>query len=312
MKYFFLVLGCFFYCNYTTSQDQILKLWSEKVPNQTFSDTQEIVKQGQGMHVRNVQNPEIWVYKPSYDIANGKAVLIMPGGGYYHMVFEKEGTDMAKWLNAHGIAGIVLKYRLPHTKNLIVGHIAPLQDAQRAMQFIRQYASDWNIHPDEIGVMGFSAGGHLASTLATQFLRDLDSPKDSIAKNSARPDFACLVYPVISMMEGIGHEGSKKNLLGESASKTLVNQYSSEKQVTADTPPTFLVHTTDDSVVSVLNSVRFYEALITHGIEAEMHLFAQGKHGFALGLNDSHLATWKTLFLEWLDRLLSHKEKTDE
>lgn len=285
------------------SQDHIVKLWPENVPNQTLSDTEEIITSGKNMRVRNVQNPEIQVYLPSEGIANGKAMLLFPGGGYYHMAFEKEGIDVAKWLNGRGIAGIAVKYRLPHTENLIEGHEAPLQDAQRAIRLVRKHAGNWNIDPNQIGVMGFSAGGHLAATIATQYDREVYTAIDEFDALSARPDFACLMYPVISMDDAITHGGSKKNLLGESPGPELVTQYSNEKQVTQNTPPTFLVHTTDDAVVPVANALSFYEALQENGIPAELHVYSKGKHGLGLGLGDPHLGTWKALFLAWLEKL---------
>ena len=252
------------------------------------------------MRVRNVQKPELHVYLPSENIATGKAVLLFPGGGYYHMAFEKEGADVAKWLNGQGIAGIVVKYRLPNTPNLLEGHKAPLQDAQRALRLVRSMAKDLNLNRNDIGVMGFSAGGHLAATLATQFNRTVYEPLNDVDGQSARPDFAALIYPVISMKDQLTHEDSRRNLLGNTPPETLIAQYSNEEQVTANTPPVFLLHTTDDVVVSAGNSLSFYKALTDKGISAEMHVFPHGRHGFALALGNEKLDMWKGLFLRWL------------
>ena len=227
---FLIILSTF---SFASAQDTIIKLWPNGVPNQRFSNSEEIVTKGAKMRVRNVQDPEILVYQPSEFIATGQAVLIMPGGGYYHMALEKEGVDVAKWLNSFGITGVVLKYRLPHTENLIEGHKAPLQDAQQAIRVIRKFADDWHLDSTKIGVMGFSAGGHLASTLLTQFDRDLAIPNDTYSSYSPRPDFGCLVYPVISMDETIVHQGSRRNLLGKNPSEELMTQYSNENHVNA-------------------------------------------------------------------------------
>ena len=222
----------FIYSVQATAQHRVMKLWPANVPNQTYSTGGEIITTGRNMRVRNVQEPALHVYLPSENIATGRAILLFPGGGYYHMAFEKEGTDVAKWLNGHGIAGIVVKYRLPSTSNLLEGHKAPLQDAQRALRLVRSMAEEWHIDQNQIGVMGFSAGGHLAGTLATQFQSMVYSPSDKVDEVSAHPNFAVLLYPVISMKEGHTHEDSRQNLIGENMSEEFILHYSLEEQVT--------------------------------------------------------------------------------
>ncbi|NOX64346.1 MAG: alpha/beta hydrolase [Chlorobi bacterium] len=288
----------------TKAQDLRISLWGDNIPNyqevgekETPNDAAEIE------HYRLVTNPDISVYLPAKKNSTGQAVLIIPGGGYGAVVYKWEGTDIAKWLNAYGIAGIVLKYRLPHAKSNIVRDKSPLLDASRAMKMIRANAEKWHIDKNNIGVMGFSAGGHLASTLGTHYDRDGNEGLDEIDTISSRPDFMVLMYPVITMDETFTHMGSRKNLLGENPSQELIDYYSNEKQVTENTPTTFLVHASDDKVVPVENSIRFYESLHKHGVKAEMHIFEYGGHGFALANGKGYLESWKDLCIDWLRHL---------
>ena len=233
----------------------------------------------------------------------GQAVLVIPGGGYGAVVYKWEGTDIAKWLNANGIAGIVLKYRLPNAKSNIISHKSPLLDASRAMKIIRANSDKWNIDKNNIGVMGFSAGGHLASTLGTHYDRDGNEGIDEIDIISSRPDFMILMYPVITMDESFTHLGSRKNLLGENPSKELADYYSNERQITENTSPTFLVHSSDDKVVPVKNSIQFYTSLQEKGVKVEMHIYEHGKHGFALANGKGYLGSWKSICIDWMRHL---------
>ncbi len=244
-----LIIVVLFFSTKSIAQNHTLPLWSV-IPNYYESDEKENQKEGDMLWVTNVQEPNISVYLPAKKQATGQAVVICPGGGYYGLAYDWEGDDIARWYNSKGIAGIVLKYRLPISKSVINKQEVPLQDAQRAMRLVRHHADEWNIDKHRIGVMGFSAGGHLASTLGTHFDDETKlANKDSIDLLSARPDFMVLIYPVISMQENITHKGSKFALLGENPSKELVDYYSNELQITKDTPPTFLLHATDDKSV---------------------------------------------------------------
>ena len=235
----------------------------------------------------------------------GQAVIICPGGGYWALAYDLEGTDIARYLNSIGVVGIVLKYRLPTYGNVIEPHKAPLMDAQRAMRLVRFNARKWNIDTAKIGIMGFSAGGHLASTLGTHFDRGNKASADSIERISCRPDFMILMYPVISFTEACTHKGSREALLGKNPDKALVAYYSNELQVTKDTPPAFFVHADNDRGVPVENSLLMYKALRANGIPAELHILSEGNHGFGLGLINNHIASWAEnlkLWLNWLNK----------
>lgn len=240
--------------------------------------------------------PGFWSYPAPKENNSGTAVVVCPGGGYGIHAVDHEGTQVARWLNSIGVSAYVLKYRLaPRYK-----HPAPLQDVQRAIQHIRANAETLGVSPKRIGVMGFSAGGHLASTCATHFANVEMDGKDPVAVVSSRPDFAVLCYPVISMTEPFGHSGSKRNLLGENADPELAKFLSSELQVTPQTPPTFLFHTGEDTGVPVENSLAFYAACRKHKVPAELHVYQFGPHGVGLAPSDLALSTWKDRLHHWL------------
>jgi len=283
------------------AQNFILPLWESDIPNYKTSDEKEKTYFGDNKElIKNVQNPDIAVFLPAKEHATGEAVVICPGGGYHVLAYRWEGTDIARALNAKGIAAIVLKYRLPVSNNNIVRHKSPLLDAQRAMRLVRYHADKWNIKPNKIGIMGFSAGGHLASTLSTHY--DQGNPKavDAIEKLSCRPDFSILIYPVISFSDEFTHKGSAKALLGENASQELINSFSNELQVTENTPPTFLVHSEDDTSVPIKNSLVYYEALQKKNVSAEMHLYPYGGHGYSLAIGKGHLSSWIDRCTDWI------------
>ena len=282
------------------AQNQIVPLWEGDPPNYretgevTIWDTSDIVR------VRNVQKPDIAIFLPSKKNSTGEAVVICPGGGYGILAYDWEGSDIARWLNSEGIAAFVLKYRLPGSKSNIVPHKSPLMDAQRAMRMVRSNAEKWNVDPGKIGIMGFSAGGHLASTLSTHFDVGDPSSDDPVEHESCRPDFSVLIYPVISFTGEFSHSGSRKALLGEDADPELVSHYSNELQVTEETPPAILIHSDDDTVVPVENSIVYYKALRANKLTSELHIYPYGGHGFSLAIGQGHLSTWPDRVIEWI------------
>lgn len=303
MKFIVSSLVCIMTLNIVIGQENTMALWSGKVPNHQETDEVEIHKYEDILRISYVQEPSLEVYLPSKKNATGQAMVICPGGGYQILSYDWEGTDVAKWLNSKGIAAFVLKYRLPNSKSVITRYKAPLQDAQRAMRLVRHNAGKWNISKDQIGIMGFSAGGHLASTLGTHYDENQDLLTDDIDSLSARPDFMVLIYPVITMNPKYMHGGSKNNLLGENPDQELVDHYSNELQVNKNTPPTFLVHSSDDKSVPVMNSILFYEALVKEAVYSEMHIYPEGGHGYGLALGMDYLQTWTDRLADWLEAL---------
>ena len=271
----------------------VLPLYSGTVPDSKPSQVQETsAPEGDGMSIANVIQPTLTVFLPAREKATGTSVIICPGGGYVRLAISKEGYDVAKRLNEMGVAAFVLKYRLPNDQSQPDKSIAPLLDAQQALRLVREQAPKYGLNPERIGIMGFSAGGHLAATAGTHFARPVGA---NPGPASVRPAFLVLIYPVISFTDSLKHAGSRDNLLGRAPAAEPVRQYSNELQVSAQTPPTFLVHAEDDNVVSVQNSLVFYQACLRHGVPVELHLYPQGGHGF--GLNN------KTTKDQWAERL---------
>jgi acetyl esterase/lipase len=242
--------------------------------------------------------PLLTPYLPPEGKANGTAVVIFPGGGYQHLSMEKEGSDIANWLAGNGVTAFVVRYRLGPVYN----HPIELGDAQRAIRIVRSRATEWGVDPRKLGVIGFSAGGHLASTAGTHYDAGNASSADAIERASSRPDFLLLLYPVISMADSVAHKGSRLNLLGATPTPELMKLLSNEMQVTKDTPPTFIVHSSDDRTVPVENAVLFYRALRSNGVPAEMHIFEYGGHGFGLAPSDPILGAWATLCESWMKK----------
>ena len=246
--------------------------------------------------------PTVTVFLPAADKANGCAVVICPGGGYGVVVDTYEGKDVARWFNQQGVAAFVLVYRHGPRYH----HPAPLEDAQRAIRMVRANADKWKVDPKRVGIMGFSAGGHLASTAGTHFDNGQPDADDPIQKEGCRPDFLILAYPVITLKEPFAHKGLRVNLLGDKPSEELVNSLSNDEQVTAKTPPTFLFHTSEDGAVPPENSVLFYLALRKNKVPAELHIYEKGRHGvdLATGIggtpNDPVLTTWKEHLADWM------------
>jgi acetyl esterase/lipase len=244
----------------------------------------------------DVDRPTITPYLPSAERAVGTGVIVCPGGGYGHLAMDHEGVQIARWLNSMGVAAFVLKYRLGPRYH----HPAPLDDAQRALRYVRLHADEFRVDRSRLGIWGFSAGGHLASTAATHFDRGNSSAAEAINRMSSRPDFAILAYPVITLTGEYAHKGSRRNLLGETPDDRLVELLSNQKQVTAETPPTFLFHTSEDRGVPPENSVMFYVALREAGVPAEMHIYQRGRHGVGLAPTDLVLSSWPRRLAEWL------------
>jgi acetyl esterase/lipase len=243
----------------------------------------------------DIDQPSLAPYLAPAGRGTGTAVIVCPGGGYGGLSMDKEGDQIAKWLNSLGVTAFVLKYRLGPKYH----HPVELGDAQRAIRTVRSKAPEYRLLPDRIGIMGFSAGGHLASTAGTHFDAGDASAADPIDRLSSRPDFLVLCYPVISFGP-FAHQGSKRNLLGENPDPKLVESLSNETQVTAQTPPTFLFHTTTDAAVPVENSVMFYAALRKAGVPAELHIYERGPHGVGLAQTDEALSSWPARLADWL------------
>lgn len=241
-----------------------------------------------------VDIPTLTPYLPAKDKMTGAAVIVCPGGGYTHLA-DHEGGPVAEWLNSLGVTAFVLKYRLGPRYH----HPSMMQDAARAIRLVRARAGDWGLDPQRIGILGFSAGGHLASTAGTHFDSGKTEASDPIERVSSRPSLMILIYPVITMKEKT-HAGSKKNLLGEAPTPELITLLSNEEQVTKETPPAFLIHTMTDTAVPVENSLGFITALRKFGVPFEFHLYERGPHGFGLGLKDPILATWPDRCADWL------------
>ena len=298
-----LIVALYAGCQFSFSQDFILPLYNDKISNSINTGQKEKIEKSDITLISNVQNPDIAVYLPSKRFATGQAVIICPGGGYWVLAYDLEGTDIARYLNSIGVAGIVLKYRLPTSGNTVESHKVPLMDAQRAMRLVRSNAKSWNIDTTKIGIMGFSAGGHLASTLGTHFDYGNKLAADSVERRSCRPDFMVLMYPVISFVDASVHTGSAESLLGKNPGQDLLVYYSNELQVTDDTPPAFFALADNDDGVPAENSLLMYAALRKKKIPAELHILSEGKHGFGLGLGNEHVSSWTENLKRWLNWL---------
>ncbi len=275
------------------AQDFTLNVWPEGAPNHNGMNEPE--EEFEGKRVRNVSEAQIYVYLPDKEINTGAAVVICPGGGYVIEAMDHEGYQMAEWLRDRGVAGIVLKYRLPYGN-----HEIPSGDARRAIRLVRLNAPEWGIDTAKIGIAGSSAGGHLASTVGTWFDYGNSESNVAVERMSCRPDFMLLLYPVITFREEFGHMGSRRNLIGEGNNWKLVQEYSNEMHVSPQTPPTFLVLADDDTGVVPRNSVEFYLALKENRVPAEMHIFSKGGHGFGMKKTELPVDQWPDLFYQWL------------
>jgi acetyl esterase/lipase len=244
----------------------------------------------------DADQPAITPYLPPQETATGAAAVVFPGGGYEHLATDKEGTQIAAWLNHLGVAAFVVRYRLGPRYHAPVMQ----RDALRAVRVVRAHAGEWHVDPSRIGVAGFSAGGHMASTAGTHFDAGDPASADPVERVSSRPSFMLLAYPVVTMTDPYAHHGSRAELLGDVPTSAAIDSTSNELHVTRDTPPTFIVATTDDASVPVENSLLFYRALHAAGVGAELHLFQHGRHGFGLAASDPALSAWPALAAEWL------------
>ena len=279
------------------AQTDVIDLWPEGVPNVRANPGPERVD---GDRISNVSRPTLTVYPAAIDRPARTAVIVCPGGGYEFLSFTREGRQYAQWLSSLGITAFVLKSRLGD-----YGHTAPLQDVLRAIRTVRAQAAKYGVAPDRIGVMGSSAGGHLAASAATLYDQPAGRTGAQLDAVSARPDFAILMYPVITMDPSAAHMGSRQALLGAHPSAELVRLMSVEKQVTAQTPPTLLMHSQDDGAVPIENSIRFFQALTRAHVPAEMYLFEHGGHGMGMSAGQGTASLWPKRAEEWLrDRKL--------
>ncbi|MBC7901782.1 MAG: alpha/beta hydrolase [Gemmatimonadaceae bacterium] len=273
-------------------------LYQGSVPDSKINTVNELQERGADgrLRISKTTAPTLTVFRPEGVKPNGMAVIICPGGGYRYTSISHEGFDVAKEMAKWGITAFVLKYRLPDDSIMVDKSIGPLQDAQRAIQIVRERAGEWKLQKDKIGIMGFSAGGHLASTAGTHFTNTVIK---NTRKTSLRPDFLILIYPVISFSDSLAHKGSRTSLIGESPSPELLNAYSNEKRITAKTPRSFLVHAKDDKTVRYQNSVLFYEKLQEFKIPSKIYLYEKGGHGFGMN-NSTSDVKWMDLLREWL------------
>ncbi len=280
----------------TAYTQEIIPLYADSIPNSLpyKMKEQKLIWDGQFGGYKSISVPTLECYFPTKETATGSAVIICPGGGYYVEAYREEGINIAQTLIKQGIAAFILKYRLPSDSIMKNKAIGPLQDAQQAIKLVRKNAPNWNIDLNKIGIMGFSAGGHLASSAGTHFTECLvPNPQ----KTSVRPDFMILIYPVISMSDQLTHTSSRRYLLGKNPSAEMIDFFSNELQVTDQTPPTYLTHTGDDQTVDVNNSIAFYQALNKHKIPAEMHLYPTGDHGFVLSIPTEQ---WMQPVFNWM------------
>ena len=275
------------------AEPTVIPLWPEGVPGAKPDLGAE--KHDAGGGIANVSEPTLTVYSPAVDKPNGTAVVICPGGGYSHLSTAREGVQYANWLSTLGVTSFVLKYRLQQ-----FGHPAPLQDVLRAMRIVRSRAAEFKVNPERIGVMGSSAGGHLAASAGTLFDHAAGRTGAALDAVNARPDFLILMYPVITLVDPAVHAGSRKSLLGANPTPELVQLLSVEKQVTAATPPTLLIHTQADQSVPVENSILFYQALTKAHVPAEMYLFEHGAHGMGMKAGLGTASDWPRRAEEWL------------
>lgn len=281
------------------AQNTVIPVWPVQIPGEikTSAYYEVVFYINNSPRYARVTNPTLTVFPAPADKNTGAAVVICPGGGYARLASDHEGIRVANWFNSIGVSAFVLKYRLPHDSIMQDKSVGPMQDVQEAIRIVRRSTARYGINPAKIGVIGFSAGGHLASTAATHFQEKAYTVIDTV---SARPDFAVLVYPVISMSD-ITHKGSRENLIGKNPTAAQVARFSNELQVTPQTPPVFLVHASDDKTVPVQNSINFYLACIQNKVPAEMHIYEKGGHGFGLATDvNSSQSNWPDALAAWL------------
>ncbi|MCK9212677.1 MAG: alpha/beta hydrolase [Ignavibacteriaceae bacterium] len=298
MKNFLLFAVLFLISVKLFAQDEIILLYPNGVPGLNGEEIQEDSKTTDGItRVKDITQPALYLYKPKEKTSDA-AVIICPGGGYSILAIDHEGYDIAKWFNERGVTAFILKYRLPQQNLFENSEIRPLQDAQQAIRIVRGNAEKYGVSQNKIGIMGFSAGGHLTSTLSTHFQTQVGEITDSTI--SVRPDFSLLIYPVITFSDSITHSGTRKNLLGENPSLEKIELYSNENHVTKETPPTFLISTTDDGVPAE-NSILYFLACKKNSVPVELHIYEKGGHGYALKKKGrGPVETWADRMADWL------------
>jgi len=295
MKRFTLLCIVFFFLYSINYAQEVINLYPGSIPNAKQTSIVEAgLNLSQGLIRRSI-NPTLEIYLPEKEKATGTAIVVIPGGSYSVIVYQGEGINTAKELAKNGIAAFILKYRLPNDTFVTDKKIGTLQDAQQAIKIVRENAAKWGINPARVGIMGFSAGGHIASTEATHFKKALIENSNN---TSLRPDFQILVYPVISMQDSLTHLISRTKLLGDNPSKSLKDEYSNELKVDENTPPAYITHAGDDKTVDVDNSILYYESLRRHKVPSEMHIYPKGGHGFVFRMKD-----WMEPLFKWITSL---------
>lgn len=292
MKALKIILALIFSSAVSAFAQEVINLYPDAVPNSRKSDVKETDTSGL---LRGVTIPTMEVFRPEEGTSTGAGVVIYPGGGYAVLVFQGEGVRAAKEFTKNGITAFVVKYRLPSDETMKDKKIGPLQDAQQAIKVVRENAAKWGVDPNKLGIMGFSAGGHLASTVATHYEKAVVENKN---KTNLRPDFQILIYPVISMQDGLTHGGSRTALLGENPSKTIIDEFSNELQVDEQTPPAYITQAGNDSLVTVENSIVYFEALNKHKVPTELQIYPEGDHGF----QGKDASDWMEPIIKWMKR----------
>ena len=294
------------YCLFTLAlsvtnfaQENKINLFDNDIPCE--SDLKlEIDYEGKYRIFKKVGTPQIWHYPVKKKNQLTPAVIIIPGGGYSFLSFDKEGIEIANWFNSFGVSAFVLKHRLPGWESEECKSISVIKDAERAIRLVRSKSKEWNIDPKKIGVIGFSAGGHLASTVSTHFDYGSNTAEDEIERTSSRPDFSILVYPVISMKKDITHNGTRENLIGKDPSEEKIKFFSGELNVSQDTPPAILIHTSDDTTVKPINSINYYLALKRYNIPAALHIWEKGGHGYGISEAKGAVRSWPEVVRDWM------------
>jgi acetyl esterase/lipase len=277
----------------------VMPLYPDSIPNSKPTADREYsdVDKNGFLIIRKISRPTLTIFLPAKDKANGTAVIVCPGGGYWVEAAAHEGADVARKFTEMGVTAFMLKYRIPDDSTMVDRSIGPLQDAQQAIKVVREHAAQWHVDPARIGIMGFSAGGHLAATAGTHFTKFL-IPNGN--HTSVRPDFLLLIYPVISCQDNVSHQGSCEQILGKHPTQDQIDDFSNELQVTDNTPPTFMVQSSDDLTVNPDNSILFYQALVKHHVPAELHLYEKGGHGYGMFVKDNN-ELWMERCRNWLD-----------
>ena len=301
MKNFFIGLHLLSCCvmPFLALSQTVMPLYPDSIPNSKPSpdrEHSEIDKDGV-LIISKISRPTLTLFPAARDKANGTAIIICPGGGYWVEAAGHEGADVARKFNEIGVTAILLKYRIPDDSTMVDRSIGPLQDAQQAIKTVREHAADWRLDPGKIGIMGFSAGGHLAATAGTHFAKPMISNRNN---TSLRPDFMLLIYAVISCEDNVAHKGSCEQILGKYPTQDQIDFFSNELQVTDKTPPAFLVQASDDAGVHPDNSILFYQALLKHHIPAELHLYEKGGHGFGMFVKEKN-ELWMERCRNWMD-----------